>query len=70
MLKTEIKMKEGQIRDLKREFGLLVFEHMEKSDQSESARVFNESKAKIDAINAEIAAKKLEIQELTGGGST
>ncbi|KAG8458631.1 hypothetical protein KFE25_008428 [Diacronema lutheri] len=63
-LKAEIMMKEGTIKSVKQEFGVAVYASMEKGDQADTARVFGEFKSRIDALNAEIAAKRLEIQEL------
>jgi hypothetical protein len=63
-LKAEIMLKEGQIKSIKQEFGVSVYDSMEKGDQAETSRIYNEFRAKIDGLNAEIAAKRLEIQEL------
>lgn len=67
-LKAEIMMKESTIKSIKQEFGVAVYESMEKGDQADSAAIFGNFKARIDALNAEIAAKRLEISELDKSG--
>ena len=63
-LKAEIMMKESTIKGIMQEMGVAIYPSLEAGDQAETARVFAEYKAKVDAINAEIAAKKVEVQEL------
>mmetsp|Transcript_11410 Transcript_11410/g.33796 ORF Transcript_11410/g.33796 Transcript_11410/m.33796 type:complete len:101 (-) Transcript_11410:564-866(-) len=63
-LKAEIMMKESQIKSIKQELGVAIYPSLEAGDQAETSRLFNEYKGKVDAINAEIAAKKMEVQEL------
>eukprot|EP00307_Rebecca_sp_RCC1486_P001124 CAMPEP_0119406272 /NCGR_PEP_ID=MMETSP1335-20130426/665_1 /TAXON_ID=259385 /ORGANISM="Chrysoculter rhomboideus, Strain RCC1486" /LENGTH=116 /DNA_ID=CAMNT_0007430345 /DNA_START=81 /DNA_END=431 /DNA_ORIENTATION=- len=66
-LKAEILMKEGSVKGVKQELGVTVYAALESGDQAEVARIFNEFKAKVDALNAEIAAKRMEITELEKG---
>jgi hypothetical protein len=68
-LKAEIMMKEQTISGIKKEFGVAVYQSMEAGDQADTSRIFAEFKAKIDALNADIAAKRLEIQELEKAGT-
>mmetsp|Transcript_17681 Transcript_17681/g.47593 ORF Transcript_17681/g.47593 Transcript_17681/m.47593 type:complete len:106 (+) Transcript_17681:100-417(+) len=63
-LKAEIMMKENQAKSVKQEMGVAIYAALESSDQEEMARIFGEYKAKVDAIDAEIATKKLTMTEL------
>lgn len=69
-LKAEILMKEGTVKGVKQEMGINIYAPLETGDQAEVARIFNEFKVKVDAINAEIAAKRMEIAELEKAGAT
>jgi len=57
-------LKEQTIAGIKKEFGVAVYQSMEAGDQAEYARIFTEFKTKIDVLNADIASKRLAIQEL------
>lgn len=67
--KAEIMMKEQQVKSIKQEFGVTVYASLESADQAETARIFGEYSAKVNALNAEIAAKRLEIAELEKAGA-
>jgi len=63
-LKAECLMKESQIKGIKQELGVKIYDALEASDDSEVARIFAEFKAKVDAVNAEVAKKKTDIAEM------
>ncbi|KAG8458630.1 hypothetical protein KFE25_008427 [Diacronema lutheri] len=65
MLKAEIMLKEQSMRSMKQELGLSIYIHLEKADSEAYMAVFQETKAKIDAVLAEIEAKRAEIVELS-----
>lgn len=67
-LKAEILIKESNIKGIKQEFGVAVYGAMEKGDQEEIARIFESFRTRTDALNAEIAAKRLEILDLERSG--
>jgi hypothetical protein len=66
--KAEIMMKEQQVKSVKQEFGVTVYASLESADQAETSRIFGEYSAKVNAINAEIAAKRLDIAEMEKAG--
>jgi len=66
--KAEIMLKEQQVKSIKQEFGVTVYASLESADQAETARIFGEYAAKVNALNAEIAAKRMEISELEKSG--
>lgn len=69
-LKAEIMLKQQSIKSLKQELGTSIYVHLEKADSEAFMALFQETKAKVDAILAEIEAKRSEIVELQGKRSS
>lgn len=61
---TEIEFKKGNIKTLQQEFGVKVFDLVGAWKEAEIKAAHAETKQKIDAVEAEIAAKQAEIAQL------
>ena len=69
-LNGEIMLLQQKISKAKHDFGPHVYEAMLASiDGPEVGRLFNETKAKVDGLNAEIEAKRAQIEALKEAGA-
>ena len=67
-LNTEIVMLKNKLAKAKHDFGPLVYEAMVASiNGPEVDRLFNETRQKVEAIQAEIDAKRAEVEALSHG---
>jgi len=63
-LKGEIVMLQRNVTSVKKEFGVLVFDQMVQANRPEVERLFGETRAKIDALEQQIAAKRQAVDDL------
>ena len=55
---ADITMLEGKVTTAKKEFGLHVFDAMVQANKGEVERLFTETRAKVEALESDLAAKK------------
>lgn len=63
-LRAEILLKENQIKSLKAELGVQIYDALEKNDTDGYTQIFQEQKAKVDAVIAEVDKKRNDIEDL------
>jgi polyhydroxyalkanoate synthesis regulator phasin len=63
-LKTDVMMLQGKITTAKKEFGAMVYDQMVAANRPEVERLFNETRTKITALEAQVEAKRQQIQAL------
>ena len=64
-LQAEIALLESKITGAKKTMGLSIFDALSVGDQSEVNRVFGQSKAEVDMLQAQIKEKKDRIEVLS-----
>ena len=63
-IKGEVVLIQQKVTSAKKEFGMLVYEQMVAANRPEVERLFNETRTKIEAMEAQIIAKKEQIELL------
>lgn len=61
---AEIQLLEGKVSTAKKDFGKAVYSAMEARDEAEVARIFGETKARVDSLNQDIADKRTKVESL------
>jgi len=63
-LNAEIMSLQNKVGSVKKDFGTYVYAAMAASNQAEVDRLFGETRAKVDALEAEIAGKRAQVADL------
>ena len=68
-LNADIMMLQNKVKDTKKNFGLTVYDEMVAANRPEVERMFMETRTKIEALEADIAAKRQQVEALKEPGT-